>query len=106
MSREKVIVNEVGPRDGLQNQARSLSPEQRISLIRALFAAGLKHIEAGSFVSPKAVPQMAGADQVLAGFAPQELAQLSVLVPNEKATRWRVPRVHREWLWCSRPPTP
>lgn len=84
MSREKVIVNEVGPRDGLQNQPRSLSPDERISLIRALFAAGLTHIEAGSFVSPKAVPQMAGADQVLAGFAPAERAQLCVLVPNEK----------------------
>ena len=84
MSREKVIVNDVGPRDGLQNQARSLSPEERISLIRALFAAGLTHIEAGSFVSPKAVPQMAGADKVLAGFTPEERAQLSVLVPNEK----------------------
>ena len=84
MSRERVIINEVGPRDGLQNQARTLPPVERVRLIRALFAAGLSHIEAGSFVSPKAVPQMAGADQVLAGFTPEERLQLSVLVPNEK----------------------
>lgn len=84
MSRERVVVNEVGPRDGLQNQPRSLPPEERVQLIRALFAAGLDHIEAGSFVSPKAVPQMAGADRVLAAFTPEERARLSVLVPNAK----------------------
>ena len=84
MSRERVIINEVGPRDGLQNQPRTLTPAERVRLIRALLAAGLSHIEAGSFVSPKAVPQMAGADQVLAGFSPEERLQLSVLVPNEK----------------------
>lgn len=84
MSRERVVVNEVGPRDGLQNQQKSLSPEDRVELIRALFAAGLGHIEAGSFVSPKVVPQMAGADRVLAAFTPEERAKLSVLVPNAK----------------------
>lgn len=84
MSREPVIINEVGPRDGLQNQPRTLTPAERARLIRALFAAGLSHIEAGSFVSPKAVPQMAGADQVLEAFPPAERAQLSVLVPNDK----------------------
>lgn len=84
MSRERVVVNEVGPRDGLQNQSKSLSPEERVRLIRALFASGLGHIEAGSFVSPKAVPQMAGADRVLAAFTPDERAKLSVLVPNAK----------------------
>jgi hypothetical protein len=80
MSRERVIINEVGPRDGLQNQARTLPPVERVRLIRALFAAGLSHIEAGSFVSPKAVPQMAGADQVLAGFTPEERAGFSAFV--------------------------
>ena len=50
MSRERVIINEVGPRDGLQNQVRTLPPAERVRLIRALFAAGLSHIEAGSFV--------------------------------------------------------
>ena len=84
MSRERVIINEVGPRDGLQNQPRTLTPAERARLIRALFAAGLSHIEAGSFVSPKAVPQMAGADQVLEAFPAAERTQLSVLVPNDK----------------------
>ena len=84
MSRESVLINEVGPRDGLQNQPRSLRPEERAQLIRALLASGLRHVEAGSFVSPKAVPQMAGTGEVLAAFTPAERAQLSVLVPNEK----------------------
>ena len=84
MSRERAIVNEVGPRDGLQNQSRVLAPRQRAELVRALFAAGLRHVEAGSFVSPRAVPQMAGTDEVLGAFGAEQRAQLSVLVPNEK----------------------
>ena len=56
--KETVVVNEVGARDGLQNQARVLSVAQRVELIRALADAGLRHIEVGSFVSPKAVPCM------------------------------------------------
>jgi hypothetical protein len=52
--REFVIVNDVGPRDGLQNQARILTPAQRLELVAALLAAGVKHIEVGSFVSPAA----------------------------------------------------
>ena len=73
---ERIIVNDVGPRDGLQNQARVLTPAQRLQLIRALLDAGLRHIEIGSFVSPKAVPAMAGSDEVAAGpnyFAPTVL---------------------------------
>jgi hydroxymethylglutaryl-CoA lyase len=84
MSRERVVVNEVGPRDGLQNQPRTLEPASRVALVRALLDAGLRHIEAGSFVSPRAVPQMEGTDAVLAGFGPAERGCLSVLVPNAK----------------------
>jgi hydroxymethylglutaryl-CoA lyase len=79
---ERVIVNDVGPRDGLQNQPRALDPEERLELIEALVAAGLRHIEVGSFVSPKAVPAMAGADLVLAGLPEIEGANFSVLIPN------------------------
>jgi len=79
----RVVVNDVGPRDGLQNQSVRLSPEQRLELIRALLAAGVSHIEVGSFVSPKAVPAMAGTDRVLAGLA-DESGVFSVLVPNMK----------------------
>ncbi|HMB59337.1 MAG TPA: hydroxymethylglutaryl-CoA lyase [Xanthomonadales bacterium] len=81
---EKVVVNDVGPRDGLQNQARILSPEQRLELVEALIAAGMRHIEVGSFVSPRAVPAMAGAAEVMAGLKPSEGTRYSVLIPNMK----------------------
>jgi hydroxymethylglutaryl-CoA lyase len=81
---ERVIVNDVGPRDGLQNQPRALDPEERLELIEALVAAGLRHIEVGSFVSPKAVPAMADGDLVLAGLPEVVGANFSVLIPNFK----------------------
>jgi hydroxymethylglutaryl-CoA lyase len=80
---ERVVINDVGPRDGLQNQPRVLTPEQRLQLIQALLNAGVSHIEVGSFVSPKAVPAMAGTDQVIAGL-PDGAATFSALVPNQK----------------------
>lgn len=80
---EHIIVNDVGPRDGLQNDATTVTPQDRIRLIESLLAAGLKSIEVASFVSPKAVPKMAGADKVLAALD-QEVAQFSVLIPNMK----------------------
>ncbi len=76
------IINDVGPRDGLQNQRKILNYQKRIQLIRALLDAGVQHIEAGAFVSPKAVPAMAGTDKVLAGLADGFGAGLSVLIPN------------------------
>jgi len=60
-----VEIIEVGPRDGLQNEKKTLSVELRVELIERLAKAGLKKIEAGSFVSPKWVPQMADTDRVL-----------------------------------------
>ncbi|MEM6543545.1 MAG: hydroxymethylglutaryl-CoA lyase [Pseudomonadota bacterium] len=80
----EVIINEVGPRDGLQSQQVILSPEQRIDLINALFAAGLTNIEVGSFVSPTAVPQMAGTDAVARGISVPVGANVSALIPNRK----------------------
>jgi hydroxymethylglutaryl-CoA lyase len=77
-----ITINDVGPRDGLQNQPKILSPEQRVQLINALLDAGMNHVEVGAFVSPKAVPAMAGADRVLAGLFEREQAVLTVLVPN------------------------
>ena len=59
---ERVVINDVGPRDGLQNQPGVLAPSDRLRLIRALLDAGVRHIEVGSFVSPKAVPAMAGTE--------------------------------------------
>lgn len=80
---ETIVINEVGPRDGLQNQPRILDPEQRLALIRALVDAGLPALEAGSFVSPRAVPAMAGTDVVIEGL-PAGDVYYSALVPNRK----------------------
>lgn len=82
--RETVLVNEVSPRDGLQNQAKVLAPEQRLQLINALVDAGVKAIEVGAFVSPKAVPAMANTDQVVAGLPAINDMKYSALIPNLK----------------------
>jgi isopropylmalate/homocitrate/citramalate synthase len=62
-----ITICDVGPRDGLQNDARTLEPEVRAELVNRLAAAGLPRIEAVSFVNPARVPQMAGAEQVVQG---------------------------------------
>jgi hydroxymethylglutaryl-CoA lyase len=64
MSDSRIVINEVGPRDGLQSQAGHLDLAQRRRFVEALLGAGLRHIEIGSFVSPKAVPQMAGTGEL------------------------------------------
>lgn len=79
---EQIIINEVGPRDGLQSQSRHLDLPQRKQLVEALADAGLRHIEIGSFVSPKAVPQMAGTDALFAALDVPAGTALSALVPN------------------------
>ena len=63
----KVIVCDVGPRDGLQNDPKILEPEARAELVNRLAATGLPRIEVCSFVNPARVPQMAGAEEVVAG---------------------------------------
>lgn len=80
---EKVIIKEVAARDGLQAQPKHLSVEQRIALLGALAETGVPELEIGSFVSPTAVPQMAGTDEIAANLPPAQLAY-SVLVPNMK----------------------
>ena len=80
---EKVIIKEVAARDGLQAQPKHLSVEQRIALLGALAQTGVPELEIGSFVSPKAVPQMAGTDEIAASLPPAQLAY-SALVPNMK----------------------
>jgi hydroxymethylglutaryl-CoA lyase len=81
---DSVKIVEVGPRDGLQNEAQSLSVADRIELIKRLKATGLKWIEGGSFVSPKAIPQMAESEKVFETFKRDDEINLSFLVPNEK----------------------
>lgn len=75
---------EVGPRDGLQNEKREIDVATRVSLIDRLSAAGLPVIEAGSFVSPKWVPQMAASEEVLAGIERKPGTVYSALTPNMK----------------------
>ena len=77
-----VKIVEVSPRDGLQNEKQPVSVETRIELIRRLVGAGLKNIEAVSFVSPKWVPQMAGAAEVMQGVPRGNGVQYSALTPN------------------------
>ena len=82
---ERVIITDVGPRDGLQNQPKILSLEQRISLVHAIAASGVANIEVGSFVSPKAVPAMAGTDQVFAELQAADFVTSTIaLIPNMK----------------------
>ena len=78
----KVSIVEVGPRDGLQNETLNLSAAQKIELINLLSKTGLKRIEAGSFVSPKWVPQMANSDEVFQALPSRTDVQYSALTPN------------------------
>ena len=80
----RVTVVEVGPRDGLQNEAKALGVDERVAFCEALVAAGLPVVEVGAFVSPKWVPQMAGSDQVLKRTRRRPGVRLPVLVPNRQ----------------------
>lgn len=78
-----VLINDVGPRDGLQNQAKILTAEERLQLIEALSKTGLQEIEVGAFVHPKAVPAMAGTDVVIDGLPTNDITY-NALIPNRK----------------------
>ena len=75
---------DVGPRDGLQNEAQPVAAAHKIELVHRLQAAGLKQIEVTSFVSPKWVPQMGDNSEVMAGIQRQPDVRYSVLTPNMK----------------------
>ena len=79
----QVTLCDVGPRDGLQNEPDPLAPDVRAELVRRLAATGLPRIEAVSFVDPERVPQMAGAEEVVAAVGDVD-AELSGLVLNER----------------------
>src|SRR5262245_20365363 len=82
-----VSIREVGPRDGLQNEA-PVPTEAKVRLLDALSGTGVRRIEAVSFVHPKAIPQMADADEVWAAAARAPGVLYSALVPNSRgATR-------------------
>ena len=78
-----VRIIEMGPRDGLQNERTPVGVAERIAFIEALVAAGLRTVEVGAFVSPKAIPQMVGSDEVLRGVS-RLAGEFHVLVPNLK----------------------
>jgi hydroxymethylglutaryl-CoA lyase len=77
-----VSIVEVGARDGLQNEKTPLTAEDKVGLVNALSATGLRRIEAASFVSPKWVPQMANSEQVLNGIKRKKGVIYSALTPN------------------------
>jgi hydroxymethylglutaryl-CoA lyase len=79
-----VRIREVGPRDGFQNEPETIPTEEKVRLIDLLSASGLRRIEATSFVRPDVVPQLADAEQVLAGVRRRDGVAFSVLIPNER----------------------
>jgi hydroxymethylglutaryl-CoA lyase len=81
---ETVEIFEVGPRDGLQNEARAIPTAEKVALIDTLSRAGFRRIEVASFVSPKWVPQMADSDAVMAGIARRPGVSFAALTPNLK----------------------
>jgi hydroxymethylglutaryl-CoA lyase len=80
----RVEVTEVGPRDGLQSEKRFVPTDKKIELVNRLIEAGVPRLEVTSFVSPKAVPQLADAAEVMAGVDRSRGACLSALVPNKR----------------------
>ena len=79
---EFVRIHEVGPRDGLQNEAQVIPLAEKLALIDRLAKSGLREIEVGAFVSPKSVPQMADSDALLAALPKLSEVRYAVLVPN------------------------
>ena len=79
---ERVEIFEVGPRDGLQNEARLIPTSEKIALVDCLSGAGFSRLEVASFVSPKWVPQMADSADVLAGITRAEGVRYAALTPN------------------------
>jgi isopropylmalate/homocitrate/citramalate synthase len=84
MAASRVTVFEVGPRDGLQNEPEVLDVDVRVELIRRLAAAGVPGIEVASFVDPRRVPQMAGAEEVVAAVGPMRGTVRAGLALNER----------------------
>jgi hydroxymethylglutaryl-CoA lyase len=80
----KVRLREVGPRDGFQNEPETIATEDKVRLIDMLTGSGLRRLEVTSFVRPDVIPQLADAEQVLAGIERRDGVSLSVLIPNPR----------------------
>jgi isopropylmalate/homocitrate/citramalate synthase len=81
---QRVRIYEVGPRDGLQNEAQPIPTATKRRFIELLLAAGLREIEATSFVSPRSIPQLADADELLPSLPRRDGVRYPVLVPNQR----------------------
>lgn len=79
-----ITVCEVGPRDGFQNEKTFIQTGRKIEIVNAIFASGVRHMQVTSFVSPRAIPQLADAAQVIAGITRPAGSTLSALIPNLK----------------------
>lgn len=98
----RVTISEVAPRDGLQSIGPFVPTATKIALVRALHAAGLRRMEIGSFVSPKAVPQMADTAEVLQAALTLPGLECTVLAPNRKGFELaRAAGAHRVGLFMS-----
>lgn len=105
--REAIHITDVSPRDGLQNQALHVGTAGKLRLIELLVDAGLRSIEATSFVSPRAVPQMADASDLVPWVQARFPGlRTSVLVPNLKGLERAYAAGARRSPSCSRPPRP
>lgn len=87
----RVTLVDVGPRDGLQNEAAPIAAAHKIELVHRLQAAGLREIEVTSFVSPRWVPQLADAAEVMAGLRRMPGVRYSVLTPNQRGLEAALP---------------
>lgn len=81
---KQVVLKEVGPRDGLQNEAATILTADKVELINLLSVSGLSYIEVSSFVHPKWIPQLADAAEVLAQIKRQQEVTYAALIPNER----------------------
>lgn len=98
----RVTISDVAPRDGLQPIGPFVPTETKIALVRALYAAGVRRMEVGSFVSPKAIPQMADTGEVLKAALTLPGLESTVLVPNRKGwERAAAAGAHRIGLFMS-----
>jgi hydroxymethylglutaryl-CoA lyase len=86
-SDNKIHIVEVGPRDGLQNLSGFVETESKISLIRRLAESGIREIQAGAFVSPRAIPQFRDMQRMMAGLKDLQDVTLTALVPNLRGAR-------------------
>ena len=92
-----VNIHEVGPRDGLQNEREFIPTEKKIALVNALARTGVESIQVTSVVHPRAVPQLADAEEVMANVDRREGVRYTVLVPNLRGAERAVPMNADEW---------